>query len=345
MLGQQIKYYRQMKNIKQEELADYLGVSFQAVSKWETGASDPDISLLPKLAVFFGISIDELFEMPYEEQMERIENMFFSEERISEETFRRTVGFLENTLKDKPKDTRALANMAYLYNHRAASDHRLASYYAEKVLEYDPNEKAGWVAYLEANNGVCGDEWYDNHFEVIRFFKDFLTKNPGNFQGLYAVIENMLADCRFDEAIPYIEQMKHVDKKRQYMYELYMGDVSFGKGDHAGALMHWEKMVREFPNTWQAHNALGEGYQKLGRLDEALEEFEKSFVIQEKPRLWDGLAAMAQIHEERKEYAKAIEDYERILSCLKEEHQIKEGEEIDSKLREITRLRKMAGNS
>ena len=47
MLGNQIKYFRQQKQVKQDELAEYLGVSYQAVSKWETGASDPDISLLP----------------------------------------------------------------------------------------------------------------------------------------------------------------------------------------------------------------------------------------------------------------------------------------------------------
>jgi len=96
IIGSQIKFYRQERNVKQEELADFLGVSFQAVSKWETGASDPDISLLPKLAVYFGISIDELFEMPYEEQKERIENMFLTERRINAKTFDAAVSSLRN---------------------------------------------------------------------------------------------------------------------------------------------------------------------------------------------------------------------------------------------------------
>lgn len=38
-IGKQIKFYRQEKQVKQEELAEYLGVSYQAVSKWETGVS------------------------------------------------------------------------------------------------------------------------------------------------------------------------------------------------------------------------------------------------------------------------------------------------------------------
>ena len=43
MIGMNIKLFRQQKHVKQETLADYLGVSSQAVSKWETGTSDPDV--------------------------------------------------------------------------------------------------------------------------------------------------------------------------------------------------------------------------------------------------------------------------------------------------------------
>jgi len=42
-------------------LAKYLGVSFQAVSKWEKGDAVPNISFVPEIATFFGVSIDELF--------------------------------------------------------------------------------------------------------------------------------------------------------------------------------------------------------------------------------------------------------------------------------------------
>ena len=47
---------RKEKGITQEELAEYIGVSKAAVSKWESGQSYPDISLLPELAAFFNVS-------------------------------------------------------------------------------------------------------------------------------------------------------------------------------------------------------------------------------------------------------------------------------------------------
>lgn len=61
-IGEKIKVLRKAKNISQEALANVLGVTFQAVSKWETGMTAPDVSLIPPIASFFGVSIDELFD-------------------------------------------------------------------------------------------------------------------------------------------------------------------------------------------------------------------------------------------------------------------------------------------
>lgn len=59
-LGTNIKRLRQNKGITQEQLGDVLNVSSQAVSKWENESALPDIMILPELAEYFGISIDEL---------------------------------------------------------------------------------------------------------------------------------------------------------------------------------------------------------------------------------------------------------------------------------------------
>ena len=61
-IGAKIRLLRKEKRVTQEELAEYLLVSSQAVSKWETGASSPDIDMLPKIAIFFGTSLDNLLD-------------------------------------------------------------------------------------------------------------------------------------------------------------------------------------------------------------------------------------------------------------------------------------------
>ena len=61
-LGKKIATYRKNMNITQEALANQLGISNQAVSKWETEQSYPDVELLPKIADIFNITLDELFD-------------------------------------------------------------------------------------------------------------------------------------------------------------------------------------------------------------------------------------------------------------------------------------------
>lgn len=68
-IGSTIAKCRKGKGVTQEELAAYLGVSKPAVSKWESGQSYPDILLLPVLAAYFDISVDDL--LGYEPQMSR----------------------------------------------------------------------------------------------------------------------------------------------------------------------------------------------------------------------------------------------------------------------------------
>lgn len=60
-IGEKIKYLRKQKSITQEELADVLHISFQAISKWENGIAQPEVSMIPVIANYFGVTIDELF--------------------------------------------------------------------------------------------------------------------------------------------------------------------------------------------------------------------------------------------------------------------------------------------
>lgn len=84
-IGNRISQSRKEKGITQEEIAHKLGVSPQAVSKWENDISYPDITLLPKIAEMLGVTVDELLSgetkkdtrvLP-EEQRKNIDEMMF----------------------------------------------------------------------------------------------------------------------------------------------------------------------------------------------------------------------------------------------------------------------------
>lgn len=72
-LGETIKRLRREREMTQEALADILGVSFQAVSKWERGETFPDITALPSIASFFNVSIDTLLGVDKAKREEKIQ--------------------------------------------------------------------------------------------------------------------------------------------------------------------------------------------------------------------------------------------------------------------------------
>lgn len=72
-VGEKIKAFRLDAGLSQTQLAQKLGISSQAVSKWETNFSQPDITLLPEIASLFGVPIDDLFGYTREKMYTKIE--------------------------------------------------------------------------------------------------------------------------------------------------------------------------------------------------------------------------------------------------------------------------------
>ena len=62
-LGKKIRELRQRDGRTQETLAEAIGVTSQAVSRWEASGGYPDMEMIPSLANYFGVSIDELFRL------------------------------------------------------------------------------------------------------------------------------------------------------------------------------------------------------------------------------------------------------------------------------------------
>ena len=60
-ISQNIAAFRKAKGYTQEQLGELLGVSNQAVSKWETGVSYPDVMLLPNIAEALGVTLNDLY--------------------------------------------------------------------------------------------------------------------------------------------------------------------------------------------------------------------------------------------------------------------------------------------
>lgn len=99
LIGNKIKSLRKQRSITQEQLAESIGISFQAVSKWENNIALPDISLVSALANYFGVTTDELFDFNLKEMQKKITAIRDEAYKYRESDPPKNRGILENGLK------------------------------------------------------------------------------------------------------------------------------------------------------------------------------------------------------------------------------------------------------
>lgn len=111
--GRNLRQLRSDRNLTQEKLADFLGVSFQTISKWEREESYPDIAMLPVIASFFNISVDDLLGVNRAETEAEILSLIEDYDNLTDEALKHEL--LDKLIEKAPTDFRVqLRELGYL---------------------------------------------------------------------------------------------------------------------------------------------------------------------------------------------------------------------------------------
>lgn len=339
-LGKHIRSNRLRINLTQEKLAEKLNVTAQAVSKWESGSGMPDITLLPELAAVFGVTIDELFETSEEMQLNRIEAMVEKETMLTRSDFDYAVTSLESLLHSSEHKGRCLTLLADLCMHRSNGYAEKAAEYAIKALEIRPDCHDNHRILFHACHGALGDWCCTNHTKLIHFYKSFVQKNPRHLSGYMWLIDNLIADCRLNEAKAMVESMKKVEET--YHYLMYCALIAQAEGKADQAEVCWQSLLQKYPNHSQVWFVYADHLAKQARYPEAINAFEKSTLLAQKPRMTDALDSIAQLCQLIGDFAGAANAYERILQIMKEDWQLTEGETVEGYRQNIIQLQSKA---
>lgn len=146
--GKRLKNLRISTDITQEQLANALGISYQAVSKWENGLGLPDISLLPGISGFFGVSTDWLLGIDTEHSDKAIENVLNDVSHLKHiAKVNEGIELIEKTLKTYPNNHKLLAEWAEL-----------------KVHTFKPDcEKEEWLKQIENKTNIVFRDSTDDY--------------------------------------------------------------------------------------------------------------------------------------------------------------------------------------
>lgn len=336
-IGNQIKALRVRRGVTQEALAQHLGVTPQAVSKWERGVATPDIGMLPDISAYFGVTIDELFALSDDTRMERIQNMLWDDRYFDPAEVESTREFLLAKGKREPENGKVYVHLAEMENHLAQEHKEKAEEYAREALRRDWDLRGAHSELEIAMNGCIHDWNYGNHYLLINFFQEHIQANPQDWRAYMSVMDQLIDDYRLDEAENYCDLFANIN--HTYRVPLYRGMINWQKGERESAFAIWRQMEQDFPEEWCVWHNIGDYLVRSGRYDEGMTYYRKALDVQNEPPMLDPLQAIAQLCEIRGDIPGAIAARREEADRIENQWHIS-GEELDMVIRDIQRLEK-----
>ncbi len=336
-LAKSIRQNRLRAGLTQECLAEKLGVSPQAVSKWESAATLPDITLLPQLSALLGVTIDALFDTSEETRLRRIETMVEKDSMLSRADFDYAVSQLEDLRRQSAYRAKSLTLLADLCLHRSQGYADRAAAYALEALKESPECKDNHDLLNNARGLALGDWCVTNRTRRIDFYKRFVREHPGYLGGYLWLMDCLIADGRLDEAREALQSMRRV--RQTYHTPLYLGWIAFYAGDHAEAERQWDAMTQRYGDQWIVWSARADTHVKQARYPQAIAAYEKAAALETPPRYTDNAQSIAQICEITGDKEGAVRAYERVVDILRTDWGITEGETLEGYLQNIRQLK------
>ena len=278
-LNEQLKKLRKKKGNTQEDLANHLGITVQAVSKWERGEGYPDITLLPHVSAYYNVTIDELLGVGQAEREKKIDayeekdSALFREGKSAER-----VALMREALAEFPNEMRLVYDLMYALQAKNCSDDRdeiIAL--GKRILDEstDNSQREGAIQCLCYTYRLKGD-------------MEEAQKYAG-MGGSLAVTVNALMPTVLEgeEAVEYCQS-----NLREYMDDICLNvDIMVWKGSFSP---EEEILLRKFAldcfkllysdenygfyhcRVSNLYHQLGNNYMRLGREEEMLDSLEKA---------------------------------------------------------------------
>lgn len=219
-LGDKIKELRKRDGRKQEDLANALGVTNQAVSRWESNGCYPDMEIIPSIANYFGITIDELFgyqndrDVKVNKIIEKI-NSYNIKSRGDGEWVEECVSILREGLAEFPNNERLLITLADTLSEAGWRRHREWLYYDEDGFiqhNYDKHKK---------------NEYWSEAIKICEYLADHAADNTIVTKAISILVLLYRNWGENEKAINYAMRMPTLDNCR----ELMLAAASDGKAE------------------------------------------------------------------------------------------------------------------
>lgn len=299
MIAERIKKYRREREMTQEALAHAIGVSAQSVSKWECGDGYPDITLLPSIANFFEVTVDELIGNDEISAKEDVQKNYFNKIRDMDDYDRLELGLkyyrkyprnwhiatslmhqIVDNCKDKIEEYRPLLNEIAERILKECTDsvmRRSAVRHMCKICEED--EVAQWL-----NKDTS--YWYDTRYEAYEDRYQHLGDEERHWEWRYAgnLLQTAYMICRLSVHKNYNNAPGESVAFNSMYLSILNGVLNISEGDPVPDGWIPEYYI-EYVRLAAAYIAVGEKEKGYLYLEKALELYERWSALPDKAPL------------------------------------------------------------
>ena len=274
-----LKRFRDAKNMTQEQAAEALGVSAQTVSRWECNTTLPDVTILPKIAALYCITIDDLYQetsVAYENYASRLLSVFESSHKP--EDFMQAYVEYQKLLKSGEYTTNDLRSCGILHQYMMQVCRDKAEELFDRVIKKGPAEDP---------------ETYWSTRRQKAYFRWEIGRNQENL----------------DELLPFVEAGSSELQEWICLIQAY----SFAE-DYDTAWEWVRKAEARFPESAILHIYAGDLLRSMKRNEEAFPHWRRALEME--PQWCDAAYSMASCYEEMGDYANASTVYNQIADKL-----------------------------
>ena len=263
VFSKNLKRFRVAKNMTQEQAAEVLGVSAQTVSRWECNTTLPDVTVLPKIAALYCVTIDDLYKdtsMAYENYAQRLGSIF--EASLKPEDFLRADMEYQKLLKSEECTTEDLRLYGILYQHMMYVCIKKSGEIFDRVIKKGPGVDPDVYWATRRQKGYFLWEIGRNQ-ENIDEFLPLVEAGSKELQEWVCLIQAYSFAKEYDTAWELVKKAETIFPESATLH-IYTGDLLKAMKCYEEAFLHWKRAMELEPEWCDAAYSMASCYEEMG---------------------------------------------------------------------------------
>lgn len=270
IFSKNLKRFRVAKNMTQEQAAEALGVSTQTVSRWECNTTLPDVTILPKIAALYCVTIDDLYKetsVAYDNYASRLCSVF--EASHKPEDFMQAEMEYRKLLKSGEYTTDDLRSYGILHQYMMQVCRDKAEELFDRVVKKGPAENPEVYWSTRRQKGYFLWEIGRNQ-ENIDTFLPHVETGSNELQEWICLIQAYTVAGNLDTAWEWVRKAESKFPESAILH-IYAGDLLRSMKRYDEAFTHWKRALEMEPEWCDAAYSMASCYEEMGDYAKAYE--------------------------------------------------------------------------